>query len=171
MNKKYPWKQALLTGIIVGMVAVISFTVSKQAHLNISATTLRGLTGLLTLVILGIGIYVGMQRIKTVNSGKLTYGQAVFSGLLIALVTGIITALVSVVYCRLIDPNYSAYMISETQKAMLANGKSPAEVNVAVPALQQQWSTGGQFIQALIGQTVCGTVIALIMGIFVRTKK
>src|ERR1700761_3916774 len=109
MNKKYPWKQALLTGITVGIVAVISFSLGKQAHLNISATTLRGLTGLLTLVILGIGIYVGMQRIKTLNSGMLTYGQAVFTGIMIALVTGIITALVSVVYCRLIDPNYSAY--------------------------------------------------------------
>src|ERR1700748_285069 len=171
MNKKYPWKQALLTGITIGIVAVVSFTLGKQAHLNISATTLRGLTGLLTLVILGIGMYMGMQRIKTLNSGIMTYGQAVFTGFIIALVTGIITALVSIVYCCLIDPTYTAYMISETQKVMLADGKSPAEVTAAVPALQQQWSAGGQFIQALIGQTVCGTVIALIMGIFVRTKK
>jgi len=171
MNKKYPWKQAIITGIIVGVVAVIAFSLSKQAHLNVSAATLRGLTGLLTLVILGVGIYVGMHSIKAANGGRLTYGQAVFTGFIIALVTAIITALVSAIYCSFIDPGYSAYMVAETQKAMLASGKSQAEITAGTPALQQQWSTGGQAIQALIGQTVCGTVIALVMGIFVKTKK
>jgi len=171
MNKKYPWKQAIITGITVGVVAIVTFSLSKQAHLNINASTLRGLTGLLTLVILGIGIYVGMRSIKTANGGKLTYGQAMFTGFIIALVTGIITALVSVIYCSLIDPGYSTYMVAETQKAMLASGKSQAEITTGTPALLQQWSTGGQAIQALIGQTVCGTVIALVMGIFIKTKK
>ncbi|OCX52316.1 hypothetical protein BEL04_12635 [Mucilaginibacter sp. PPCGB 2223] len=171
MNKKYPWKQAIITGIAVGLVAVTTFSLGKQAHLNINAATLRGLTGLLTLVILGIGIYIGMQSIKTANSGNLTYGQAVFTGFIIAVVTGMITALVSVVYCTAVDPGYSAYMISESQKALLASGKSPADVTAATPALQQQWSTGGQVVQALVGQTICGVVIALVMGIFVKTKK
>ena len=171
MNKKYPWKQAVITGVIVGIIAVITFSLSKQAHLSISASTLRGLTGLLTLVILGIGIYVGMRSIKTANESKLAYGQAVFSGFIIALVTGIITAVVSAIYCSIIDPDYTAYMIGETQKAMLSSGKSQAEITAAAPVLQQQWSTGGQVIQALIGQTVCGTVIALIMAIFLKTKK
>lgn len=171
MNKKYPWKQAIATSVIIGAVAVITFTLSKQAHLNISAATLRGLTGLLTLVILGIGIYAGMRSIKTANGGRLTYGQAVFTGFIIALVTGIITAIVSVIYCAVIDPGYSAYMVAETQKAMLASGKSQAEITAATSAIQQQWSTGGQVIQALIGQTVCGTVIALVMAIFLKTKK
>ena len=159
-----------MTGVLVGAIAVIAFSLSKQAHLHISAATLRGLTGLLTLVILGIGIYIGMNRIKAASGGTLTYGQAVFIGFIIALVTAVITAIVSFIYCTAIDPAYTAYMVEETQKAMLASGKSAAEVTAATPALQQQWSTGGQVIQALIGQTVCGTVIALVMASLLKQK-
>jgi predicted Co/Zn/Cd cation transporter (cation efflux family) len=133
--------------------------------------TIRGLTGLLSLIILGIGIYTGMRSIKSSNSQKLTYGQAVLAGFIIALTTGIITALVGLVYCNIINSGYTAYMIAESKKAMTVDGKSPAEVAAAMPALQQQWSTGGQMLQALIGQTICGTIIALILGIFIKSKK
>jgi len=174
MNKKYPWKQAILTGFIVGVFGIASFCtmVMLNRHLDwgMYATTIRGLTGLLSLVIVGIGIYSGMRSIKRHHNGKLTFGQALLAGFVIALTTGIITALVGWIYC-LIDPGYAAYMLSESTKEMAAAGKSPAEIATSMPGLKQQWSTGGQMVQALVGQTVSGTVIALVMGIFVKTKK
>jgi len=58
MNKKYPWKQAIITGLLVGIFAISSFTVvdslNKHFLLGVNTTTIRGLTGLLTLVILAI---------------------------------------------------------------------------------------------------------------------
>jgi hypothetical protein len=175
MNKKYPSKQAVITGLIVGVFAIASFTffdsLNKHFGWGVNTTTIRGLTGLLTLVILGIGIYTGMQNIKRSNGGKLTYGQALSAGFIISLITGIITALVGLIYFNYINPGYTAYMVSESKKAMVADGKSPVEIAVSMPALEQQWTTGGQMLQALIGQTVCGTGIALVMAIFLRTKR
>jgi hypothetical protein len=174
MNKKYPWKQAVITGLIVGAFAIGSFAIAnslnKQFAWGIQATTIRGLTGLLSLVILSIGIYTGMRSIKMSNAGKLTYRQAVLAGFIIALTTGIITALVGLIYSNFINPGYTAYMLAESKQAMIADGKSPAEIAASMPGLQQQWTTGGQMVQALVGQTVCGTVIALVMGIFIKTK-
>src|ERR1700679_2151066 len=98
MNKKYPWKQAVITGLIVGVFAVISFSIvdylNKHFGWGVNATTIRGLTGLLILVILGIGIYSGMQAVKRSNNGIISYGQAIVCGVLIALTTGLITAIV-----------------------------------------------------------------------------
>lgn len=175
MNKKYPWKQAIITGLIVGVFAIGAFTVAD--HLNkhfkwgVNTSTIRGLTGLLTLVILGIGIYTGMESIKRSNSGKLTYGQALLAGFIIALTTGIITAIVGFIYCNYLNPGYAAYMLAESKKALVAEGKSPAEIAANMTSLQQQWTTGGQMLQALVGQTVCGTVISLVMGLFIKSKK
>lgn len=71
MNKKYPWKQAILTGLIVSVFAIGSFTVAdhfnRQLGWGVHTVTIRGLTGLLTLVILAIGIYTGMRSIKLAN--------------------------------------------------------------------------------------------------------
>ncbi|MBB6126914.1 DUF4199 domain-containing protein [Mucilaginibacter lappiensis] len=175
MNNKYPWKQAIITGLIVGIFAIGSFTVAdslnKHFAWGVNTTTIRGLSGLLTLIILGVGIYTGMRSIKRSDSGKLTYGQALLAGCIIALTTGIITALVGFIYCNYINPGYAVYMLSESKKAMIADGKSPAEIAASMPGLRQQWTTGGQMLQALVGQTVCGTVIALIMALFVKSKK
>ncbi|MBB6108772.1 Protein of unknown function [Mucilaginibacter lappiensis] len=175
MNNKYPWKQAIITGLIVSIFAIGSFTVAdslnKHFAWGVNTTTIRGLTGLLALIILGIGIYTGMQSVKRSNSGKLTFGKALLAGFIIALTTGIITVLVGFIYCDYINPGYAAYMLSESKKAMIADGKSSAEIAASMPGLRQQWTTGGQMLQALVGQTVCGTVIALIMALFVKSKK
>ena len=175
MNNKYLWKQAIITGLIVGIFAIGSFTITDNLNKHfvwgVNTTTIRGLTGLLTLVILGIGIYTGMRSVKGINSGKLTYSQALFAGFIIALITGIITALVGGIYCNYINPDYAAYMLSESKKAMVADGKSSAEIAASIPGLRQQWTTGGQMLQAFVGQTVSGTLIALIMALFVKSKK
>ena len=175
MNNKYPWRQAIITGLIVGIFAIGSFSIAdslnKHFAWGVNTTTIRGLTGLLTLIILGIGIYTGMRSIKRSNGGKLTYGQALLAGFIVALTTGIITALAGLIYCNYINPDYAAYMLSESKKAMIADGKSSVEIAASMPGLTQQWTTGGQMLQALVGQTVSGTVIALIMALFVKSKK
>jgi hypothetical protein len=175
MNNKYPWKQAIITGLIAGVFAIATFTIADKLNHHfdwgIHATTIRGLTGLLGLVIPGIGIYTGMRSIKRQNAGTLTYGQALLAGFIIALTTGIIVALADFIYCNYINQGYAGYMLSESVKGMADDGKSPAEIAASVPGLKQQWSTGGQMMQALVGQTVCGTVISLILGLFIKSKK
>jgi hypothetical protein len=175
MNKKYPWKEAVITSLIVGVFDITCFSIANNLNQyfawGIHTTTIRGLSGLLGLIILGMGVYTGMRGIKRHNTGKLSYGQALLAGFTIALTTGIVTALVALVYCNYINPGYAAYMLSESSKDMAADGKNPAEVAAGIQSLRLQWSAGGQMMQALVGQTVCGTVITLILGLFIKSKK
>ena len=174
MNRKYPWK-LVITGVIVGLFSVGSFAITKSLNKDfewgVQTATIRWSTGLLTVVILGIGIYTGMRSIKKSNAGKITYGQAFLAGFIIALTAGLTTALAILVYRNAINPSYAADMVAENKKAMAADGKSPADIAAATPTLEQQWSTGRQMVQALIDLTVCGTATALIMGIFMKSKK
>lgn len=172
MNNKYPIKQALVTGIVIGVFSITAFSIvdglNHSKGWGYNPATIRGIIGLVVLVILGAGIYSAMQAVKRGNNGTLTYKQAFLSGLFTGIVTGVITAICGAVYCTLINPGYAAYMVAEGKKALEAQG---ALTDNAVTALQQQFSTGGQVVQALIGQTVCGAVISAIMSIFTRTKK
>jgi len=166
MNNKYPWKQGIITGVVVGVFAIISFSIAdglnKHFGWGIDPANIRGICGLLTLMILGTGIYTGMQSIKRQNNGKLTYKQAILGGMLIALITGVIVAILSFIYCQYINPGYAGYMIAE--------GKSQGEIAAHTAELQKEFSTPMQVMQALVGQTVCGTVISLVMALFVRSK-
>ncbi len=143
---------------------------NHHLKLGYNPVTLRGLTGLLTIIILAIGVYTGMISVKRHNSGILTYGQAVLAGVTIAITTAVITAVASFIYCTLINPGYAAYMVAESQRVMVADGKSPAEIATATAGLQKQMTTGMQVLQSLVGQTVSGTVLSLITGAFVKSK-
>ena len=175
MRKIYPWKQAVTTGLIIGIGSFVCFVVADKLNKHfawgINATTIRGLTGLLTLLILAVGIYTGIQSVKRENGGLLSYKQAFITGLFISVISGILVSLTGLIYGQLIDPGYAAYMIEESKAAMVANGKSAAEIKVGVINLQKQWTTGAQVLQALLGQTLAGTIITAIMGIFIKSKK
>jgi hypothetical protein len=175
MTKYYPPKQALLTGFISAVFATGAFSgfeeLNRTLAWGINPSTLRGLTGLLTIVILGVGVYAGLRSIKRANGGKLAYGQAVLTGLLIGLTTGVIMSVAGFIYTQFINPGYIAYMLSERKNAMLAEGRSQQDISQGMAQLKMQLSPAAQVLQALVAQTAGGTVIAAIIGLFVRTKK
>jgi hypothetical protein len=174
MNKIYPRKQALWTGLISALFATIAFAIGCYANdhygWGMNPVSLRGLIGMFTIVILGVGIYTGMQSIKRSNGGTLTYGQAVAAGVLIELTTGVIMALIGVIYTTIINPGYAAYMLAENKAAMLAAGKSAHDIAKTQVNLQMQYTVPMQIFQAVVGQTAVGTVISLIMALFIKTS-
>lgn len=175
MNKTYPFKQAVITGIVSAIFATGVFAIADSLNQhngwNVNPATIRGLIGLLTLIILGIGIYAGMQNIKKANQGQLSYRQALLTGFLVALTVGVVMTVLGLVYTSVINPGYTGYMVSEGKKALLTEGGSPGDIARGVADLQKQFSPSVQAVQALVGQTAAGTVIALVMAAFTRTKK
>jgi len=171
LNLKY----GLITGIIVGAFAVSFFALvnclNTSYNWGMQPSNIRGIGGLLTIVILATGIYLTMQAVKKEQDNKLTYGQALKAGVIVAVITAVLVALFGFVYCQFLNPGYAQYMVSEAQKAMAANGETPQQIAEHSKSVQAEFSTGGQVMQALIGQTVVGTVVSLVLGMFLRSKK
>jgi len=175
MNKTYPFKQAVITGVVSAFFATGAFAIvdslNQHNNWNISPASIRGFVGLLTLIILGIGIYAGMQSVKRAKQGQLTYGHALLAGFVIAITAGVIMAVLGLIYTTVINPGYNVYMVTEGKKALLAEGGSPGDIAKGLADLQKQFAPSTQAIQALAGQTVAGTLIAFVMAAFTRTKK
>lgn len=168
-------KYGLWTGILSGLWGLVSFTVvgwlnTSAFHGSIPATQIRSYSGLFSIIILALGIYIGLKQARTRNANILTYSQAIKTGIGIALVTAIIVALFTWLYCTVINPGYTEFMVQDCQRTMTAAGKSPAEVAQCVEATHKEFSTGAQVAQALIGQAVAGTLLSLIFGLFLHTK-
>jgi hypothetical protein len=117
------------------------------------------------------GIYAAIQATKKLQNNKLTYRQALKTGLLVAVLTAVITACFSFVYCQFINPGYAQYMLAEAQKAMVAGGETKQQIIEHSKGVSREFSTGAQVGMALVGQFVVGTVVSLIMGLFIKTKK
>jgi hypothetical protein len=168
-------KYGLWTGIVSGLRGGVSFTVvgwlnNTAFHGAIPATQIRSYSGLFSFIILALGIYLGLKQARTRNSNSLTYGQAVKTGALIAVVTAVLVAAFTWLYCTVINPGYADFMVQDVQHSMAVAGKSPAEISQAAESTRKEFSTGAQVAQALIGQVVVGTLLSLIFGLFLRTK-
>jgi hypothetical protein len=168
-------KYGLWTGAASGLWGFVSFTVvgwlnTAAFHGSIPATQIRSYSGLFSIIILALGIYLGLKQTRTRNANHLTYGQAVKTGALIAVVTAVVVAAFTWLYCAVINPGYTEFMVQDCQRTMTAAGKSPAEIAQCVESTRKAFSTGAQVAQALIGQAVVGSVLSLIFGLVLRTK-
>ncbi|MFI5161814.1 MAG: DUF4199 domain-containing protein [Sphingobacteriales bacterium] len=172
---KPTYKYGIITGIMVGLFAIGFFSAfnwfNTQYRWGIQAANVRGISGLLTIIIQATGIYFSMAGVKQSQSGKITYGQSFKAGLTVAIITALITALFGFIYCTIINPGYVEYMVNEARKSMIAAGKSSKQISNDVVGIRWQFSTTGQVVQALVAQTVVGTIISLLMAIFIESKK
>ncbi|MCR8557067.1 DUF4199 domain-containing protein [Mucilaginibacter sp. BJC16-A38] len=166
-------KIGLLTGLIssvflFGFFSLLVWLNTKNGW-GMQAESIRGLGGLLSIPIQAIGIYMAMQNKKKIT-GMLTYGQAIKTGLLVAVTVAVVVAIFSFLYCRYFNPGYAEFMINDAQKAMIAKGESQQQINQDSAGLARQFTTGAQVMMALVGQFFTGLIISLIAGLFAKTK-
>lgn len=168
-------KYGLWTGIVSGLWGLVCFTVvgwlnKSLFHGSIPAVDIRSYSGLFSILILVVGIYLGIRQARLRAGGVLTYGQAVKTGVLVACVTGVLVAFFSWLYCAVINPGYADFMVQDTGRALAAAGKTPEEIGRRLVDVRKEFSTGMQVVQALVGQVVVGSIAALIVGAFMRTR-
>ncbi len=164
------------TGIVSGLWGLATFTVigwlnQVAFHGSLPAANVRSIGGLFSIIILVVGITWAMLEVRRQNAGVLSYGQAVKTGALVACTTAIIVAVFSWLYCTVINPGYTAFMVADAERTLRAAGKAPGEIASQLDSVRRQFSAGSQTGQALVGQAVVGTLASVIVGAFVRTKR
>jgi len=164
----------VIIGFLVGIWNLSCFTIvswiNKILSLGIPAARVRAFSGLFGLVILILGIYFGIREAKR-KAGGITYKKAIKTGISIAMISAVIVAFFGFLYCTVINPGYAAFMVKQTENALIAAKKSPEEINQQLIKARAFYSTFSQVLQALIVQSVIGTVSSLIIGLFLSRKK
>ena len=169
-------RYGLGTGIISGLWGLVTFKVigwlnNVAFHGSLPAANVRSIGGLFSIVILVLGIAWAIQEVRRRNGGRLTYGQAVKTGVLVACIVAVIVGLFTLLYCAGINPGYTDFMVADAERTLRAAGKTPDQIAPKLEAVRKQFSVGAQVGQALIGQIVVGGIASLILGAFMRTKR
>jgi len=168
-------RAGLYAGLLSGLWVVSCFTVvswvNRSLHLDIPAWRIRAYSGLFSIIILVMGIYLGMREAKRRNGWHLTYGQAIRTGVIISVIAGILVALFSWLYCTVINPGYATFMIREAENALIAAHENQEAIVKHLKEVRQEFSTGAQVLMALVGQIVVGIISSLVIGFFIKTKK
>jgi hypothetical protein len=169
------YKSGIITGIAVGVFAISAFSFFNWLNIKngwgIHPATVRGISGVLTILIQAIGIYFSMAGTKKLLNGVISYSQAFKAGFTVAIITALITAFCALIYCIIINPGYTSYMINEAHKDLAASGEPAKQIAKDMVAVNWEFSASGQVIAAFVAQSIVGTAVSLIIAIFVKTKK
>jgi len=169
-------KYGLWTGLVSGLCGLVTFRVigwlnTVAFHGSLPAADVRSIGGLFSIVILVLGIAWAIREVRRQNGGLLTYGQAVKTGVLVACIVAVIVGLFTLLYCTVINPGYTDFMVTDAERSLRAAGKSPAEIMPELASVRKQFGAGAQVGQALIGQAVVGSIASLILGGLMRKKR
>lgn len=163
-------KATVKYGLILGVSLII-----YSLFLNIMGLAAKWQYGLLNLVILGVVLFFGMKERREETEGYITYGKALVSGLLIAVIGSALAGVFTYLYYEVFAPGEFA----EVLKEQLAAGREQQEAFGMTPEqIAEGEKRGAMFrtpiafgITILVNTTFIGFIISLILSAFLKKIK
>ena len=163
-----PWmpisiKYGIIFGLISGLVSVVIFLTENFG--NIWLGMVIGLSVSIT------GIVLTHREIKNSNGGYMSYGRGLISGLVMAMIAGLISGTISYLYIQFVDPSILEKM-SQIQIEMLEKMNFPEEkMEEAIEKMEAENTASKQLTGGLISGLVGGFILSLIVSAFTKRSR
>ncbi len=123
-------KYGVICGLVYIVFGLVSILMSADSPGN---TTVNIMITLVLTVATFFVIFFGIKEIRdTANNGVLTVGEGVKSGLIIAFIAGLISAVFQLLYHYVIDPEYINRILEATREGLEDQGMSDEQIDQAM---------------------------------------
>jgi len=163
-EKKSSSKISLHYGIILGIISVLISVVVYALGMQYDQDWKMGSIGIIAMIAL---IFLGIKKFKEFNDGYLTLGQALKTGIGIALIGGIISVIYTYVFMTIIEPDFMANTMVKAQEQMMEQNPNltDEQVEQATAMMSKFSSPAITSAFALMGSLFFGFIIALVSGL------
>ncbi|CAI8360774.1 MAG: Uncharacterised protein [Bacteroidetes bacterium MED-G17] len=129
--------------------------------------------GLVNLAVIAAVIIYGITQFKKFNDGFIKLSEALKTGLGIALISGIVSVIYSIVLITFIDPDFIDKMLEFQKETMLEKNPNMSVENANKMVDMQRKFSGPMITSAfiIIFNLFFGFVISLIGGLIVKKSK
>jgi len=160
------WKANLKSGLILGLVGIVYSLL--MYFFGLSFNKVQGYIFLL----LQFAILFYLVKLYRDNylHGYITYGQALGAGVIICLICALITAVFTYILYAAIDTGLADKQLAFTEEMMVERGIPQAQIDAGM-AVQKKIMVPAIIAPiSIFGSMLYGTVMSLIIGIFVRKE-
>ena len=166
MEKVSVWKANLTNGLILGMIGIVYTLV--MYFLDLTFNTTLGYAFLLIQIVL-LFFLVKSYRDNYLH-GYITYGQALSAGVVIILYSAIIMAVFTYILYAIIDSGLTAKKLAFLEEMMLKRRTPQTAIDAFMKMQEKLQKPAIAAPLSIIGSMFVGTVMSLIIGIFVRKE-
>ncbi len=163
IEKKSSSKISLHYGIILGIVSVLISVAVYAMGMQYEQDWKMGSIGIIAMIAV---IFIGIKKFKEFNGGYLTVGQAIKTGIGIALIGGIISVIYSYIFMTIIEPDFMTNTMAKAQEKMMEQNPNltDEQVEQATAMMSKFSSPAITSAFSLIGSLFFGFIISLISG-------
>ena len=165
-QKTSVWKGTLNSGLILGLVLVLF-----SLLLWFFDQALNQKLASISYVFIIAGLYLGIKDFRdNSRGGFLSYGGALGAGVVISIYVAIITAIFTILLYQVIDPGLVEKVKAVAEERLVNRGMTDEQIEMAMNVSGKFMSPVFMAINALIGSVFIGTIISLILAIFLKRE-
>ncbi len=176
-NKPNVWKNALNWGLIVGIISIILSVVLYVFNLKPINFTNMGILFLLSLIVSVVALVYAVKSYRNnVYGGFINFKDAFVFGLLVMIISSIISSLYSFIFLSFIDPDYLLSVVEGTRQSteefLLGRGMSEEDVAKAMEkAAEEPIPTPlKSSLQGILSGSIFGAILSLIIAAIMKKK-
>ncbi len=150
-------RYGLLLGAVLSALPLLFFALGVEKE-----DMIQKVSGFLNVAITAVIIFMGIREMRTLQNGFITFGKGFSTGMMIALIGGVITTVFSYLYFTVINPGMITYIKMKQEEEMLNRGMTDADIEKMAGTMEMFSNPAAMAGFALIGMLVIGLVISLI---------
>jgi hypothetical protein len=165
-QKVNAWKANLTNGLILALAGITYSLVMYFLDLSLNKT--QGYVFMLIQV--ALLFYLLKSYRDNFLHGQITYGQSVGAGVIINLYYAVIMAIFSYILYAYIDPGLVAKQLALAEEAMVKRGTPQEAIDAGMAFTAKIMKPGIMAISSIFFTMIWGTVLSLIVSIFIRKE-
>ncbi|WP_159948233.1 DUF4199 domain-containing protein [Polaribacter septentrionalilitoris] len=150
-----------LTGVLVGLIL----------YATGSAIELQWINTIVSIVATVAFIILGIKKYKEENGGYISWGQGVKVGMGIAMVSGIIAVIYTLLFTNVIAPEFQQQAMEVQQKAWLDAGMTEEQIESAAEMTQKFQTPGILTAVILASAAFFGFIISAIVAAVMKKSE
>ena len=161
----------LKTGIRFGLfTSAISILIGMALYFMGLVDYSGGSSSWVTILILGLGIYISAEHFKKMNGGYMTHKDLIVTSLWLGLIVGLISGIYAVVYMQ-IDPTMMDKAKNIAEAKMEEQGQSEEQMQMAMSLMDKFFTPQFLIAMSLLMNVVLSLIISAILGSFLKNEK
>lgn len=166
-DKNSIYKNAANFGLILGLTIVIYTLV-----LHFLGASQNKAAGWVSVIFMAVAVQVGTKSFRDkFQGGYISYGRAVGSGMLIVVFGSLIQSFFIYIFYTYISPESLQDIFIAMEDAMLQQGSSDEEIEMATKMLKAYTGPLTMAITAVFGSAFWGLIISLITSAFLKKEQ
>ena len=168
MEQQTTIRQVITKFAIIYALAMIGFALVSYILEQPNNWILNTLSIAANIAILFFGL---KTRKNEIESGNLTYGQGVGTGIGIVAIGAFILTVYTLIFNNFIDPEYMNAIMQKTKIDMMEKGMSDEQIEGAMKMTEKFKNPIFSSFMTYFGSLFFGTILTLIVAIFTKNNK